>query len=304
MIDLTIGVVTYNGLSLLRDCLDSIRVAGIGCDYEILVVDNGSGDGTPEWLRSQHPDVRVVVNSANRGVAAGNNQCFEHGRGRYVLLLNNDALVLPGMVDRLVALADDHPRAGAVGGRRVNADGSFQVSHMAFPTLRSEIVFATRAWALYDRTYPTRGDPEVTGLVEWMPSACLLVRTEAARAVGGVDETYFMYSDETDFQYRLHQAGYEVHYLADVSTVHLGGGSASHWRRRRMIYRGKLLFFRKHYGVTRTLALRAVFSLTSLAKMAIWTALRPIGAWRRRSVDELRSNWSIIRLALSREVPL
>ena len=84
--------------------------------------------------------------------------------------------------------------------------------------------------------------------MDWIMSASLLVRRSAAEQVGGVDESYFMYSDETDLQYRLRQAGWKVYYLPEVVTVHFGGGSSSHWRRRKLIYRGKLLFFRKHYG--------------------------------------------------------
>lgn len=299
MIELTVAIVTYDGLGLLRDCLGSIDRAGIGCAYEIVIVDNGSTDGTLEWLRRERPDVRVIANAANRGVAAGNNQCFAHGRGRYVLLLNNDTLVQRGMVDRMAAFADTHPRAGAVGGKLVNRDGSFQASHLAFPTLWSELKHATRLWALYDPGYPSRGEGEVAGEVDWIPSACLLVRAEAARAVGGVDEAYFMYSDETDLQYRLKKAGWEIYYLDEVATIHLGGRSASHWRRRRMIYRGKLLFFRKHYGRLRTWSLRAVFGLASLLKVILWTAAAIVPRERERARNEARSNAAIVRMSLS-----
>ena len=133
-------------------------------------------------------------------------------------------------------------------------------------------------------------------------SASLLVRRSAAEQVGGVDESYFMYSDETDLQYRLHRAGWAVYYLPEVVTVHFGGGSASHWRRRKLIYRGKLLFFRKHYGPLRTALVQALFAGVSALKLLAWgpawLALGPRPGGRERAGNEIRSNVEVLRLSL------
>jgi GT2 family glycosyltransferase len=301
MIDVTIGIVTYNGKELLSRCLESILQHGACCSFEIVVVDNASSDGTVAWLRKAHGQVRLVGNDENAGVARGNNQCLAAARGRYVLLLNNDTLVRPGMLDRLVTFADEHPEAGAVGGRLVNPDGSFQDSYSDFPDLWIELLHATHLGVLLDPHYPCHGDCREVRQVDWIPSACLLVRKSAADQVGGVDETYFMYSDETDLQYRLRQAGWKVYYLPDVVTVHFGGQSASHWRRRRLIYRGKLLFFRKHRGPARTLTLRAMFAGGSAVRMLLWSVAWLAPGRRERAANELRSNLSVLRLSVGLE---
>jgi len=301
MKDLTIGVVTYNGRALTEQCLKSIQDAAPTCRFEIVVVDNASTDGTVAWLREAYPQVRVVANAANAGVARGNNQCFSTAEGRYVLLLNSDTIVLPGMLDRLVAFADAHPDSGALGGKLVNPDGSFQASYFDFPSLWCEFLHATHLGTLLDPHYPSHGDPNGIGEVDWIMSASLLVRRAAAEQVGWVDESYFMYSDETDLQYRLRRAGWKVYYLPEVVTVHFGGQSASHWRRRKLIYRGKLLFFQKHYGPLKTTLLRTLFAATSLLKLPGWCAvwLRP--AWRERATQEMRSNIEVLCLSLQPE---
>lgn len=301
MIDLTIGIVTYNGRALTEACLKSICDAPPACSFEIVVVDNASTDGTAAWLREAHPAVRVVANAANAGVARGNNQCFAAAQGRYVLLLNSDTIVPPGTLDQLVAFADGHPDAGAVGGKLVNPDGSFQASWFDFPSLGCEFLHATHLGALLDPHYPSHGDAPGVRQVDWIMSASLLVRRAAAEAVGGVDESYFMYSDETDLQYRLHRAGWAVYYLPGVTTVHFGGGSSSHWRRRKLIYRGKLLFFRKHYGPLKTLLVRTLFAGTSALKLPVWAATWLLPSRRARADNELRSNVEVLRLCLHPE---
>ncbi|MBN2145983.1 MAG: glycosyltransferase family 2 protein [Anaerolineales bacterium] len=298
MIDLSIGIVTYNGKALLAQCLESIAKASIAATYEIIVVDNASSDDTCAWLREVHPEVRLVENRENRGIAVGNNQCLQAAHGRYVLLLNNDTIVLPGALDRLVVFADAHAEAGAVGGKLINADGSFQASFYDFPNLWLEFLHATRLWALFDRHYPSRGENGEAEEVDWICSASLLVRRAAAEQVGGVDETYVMYSDETDLQFRMRQKGWKVYYLPEVETIHLGGQSASHWQRRKMIYRGKLLFFQKHYGPARTMAVRVVFALASALKVVLWGLAWLAPGLRERARNELGSNREILLLSL------
>jgi GT2 family glycosyltransferase len=136
-------------------------------------------------------------------------------------------------------------------------------------------------------------------------SASLLVRRAAAEQVGGVDESYFMYSDETDLQFRLWQAGWKVYYLPEVAIIHLGGRSSSHWRRRKLIYRGKLLFFRKHYGALRTAMVKALFASASALKLLVWgpawLASTGHSSGRERAGNEIRSNVEVLRLCVGPE---
>jgi GT2 family glycosyltransferase len=151
---------------------------------------------------------------------------------------------------------------------------------------------------LYDPHYPSRGDSGEPCEVDWISSACLLVRRSAALEVGGVDESFYMYSDETDLQYRLHGAGWKVYYLPGIQTVHLGGQSASHWRRRRLIYRGKLLFFAKHRGPARTMMLRLIFLLSSGAKAAVWGMSHALAWQRERARNEARSHLEVASMCV------
>ena len=297
--DLTIGIVTYNGQVLTAQCLKSIHDAPPACSFEIVVVDNASADGTVAWLREAYPQVRVVVNTANAGITRGNNQCFAAAQGRYVLLLNNDTIVPAGTLDRLVTFADAHPDAGAVGGKLVNPDGTFQASYFDFPSLWCEFLHTTRLGVTLDPHYPSHVDCLDVRSVDWIMSASLLVRRSACEQLGGVDESYFMYSDETDLQYRLRRAGWQVYYLPDVVTVHFGGQSASHWRRRKLIYHGKLLFFRKHYGHCRSTLLRLLFGSMSLIKVIAWSCGWLIPPWRSRAGHEIQSNLNVLYLSLS-----
>lgn len=304
MTDLTIGIVSYNGKTLLADCLTSIYDSSPSCSFEILVVDNASTDETPEWLRKAYPQVHLIANQENLGIAVGNNQCLQAAHGRYVLLLNNDTVVLPGMLDKFVSFADQRPNAGAVGGKLINPDGSFQASYSDFPNLWTEFLHATRFWSLYDPYYPSH--TETTGnreprVVDWMSSACLLVRKAAADQIGGVDESYIMYSDETDLQYRLKRAGWLVYYLPEVTTIHFGGQSATHWRRRNLIYRGKLLFFKRNYSKFKTLALSIIFALSSCLKILLWITLLIIPSIRTRARNELASNRDVLMLSMGIE---
>jgi GT2 family glycosyltransferase len=299
LIDLSIGIVTYNGKSILKQCLDSIFQTPIVVSFEVIVIDNASVDATCEWLKETYPQVRLVENKENRGIAVGNNQCLQAAQGRYVLLLNNDTVVLPGTLDQLVAFADAHSDAGAVGGKLINPDGSFQASFFDFPNLWSEFLHATRLWSFFDKGYPSRGECQPMQEVDWICSASLLVRRAAAEQVGGVDETFIMYSDETDLQYRLHRKGWKIYYLPEVSTIHFGGQSSSHWRRRKMIYRGKLLFFQKHYGIVKTVLVRMIFAFASIIKICVWGIAWIFPQRRERASNELNSNREVLLMSVN-----
>ena len=131
-----------------------------------------------------------------------------------------------------------------------------------------------------------------------MSTAFMLFREEAVGQVGFIDERYFMYSDETDLQYRLKQAGWKIYYLPDLSTIHLGGRSSTPWKRRPMVYRGKLLFFCKHYGLLRTTILRFMFIAASALKVPFWLVLCLLSSREKRARYELASNLEIVRMCL------
>ena len=245
--DVSVVVVTFNALPWVERCLESVR------GHETIVVDHGSTDGTLELVRARFPDVRVIEQE-NRGMGGGNNTGMRAAQGRYVLLLNSDAWVVGDALERLVAYADANPDVALAGPRLVNPDGTLQRSVRGFPTiwrLATEYLFlrklAPRSRVL-NAFYGGGFHHDSTREVESLQGAVLLVRREAADAVGLFDEDFFMFSEETDWTYRFRQAGWKVVFVADAEAVHVGG--ASHAGR---LYvenlRGILRFLAKHRGL-------------------------------------------------------
>jgi GT2 family glycosyltransferase len=282
----------------LECCLKSVYRAGIRSSFDVVVVDNGSTDGSQAMLREKFPEVRLIENQHNVGLGMASNQGIEATQGTYLLLLNNDTLVDGAALDNMVEFLDSHPNAGAVGGRLVNPDGSFQAGYADFSTLREEFLVASRLGEFLWKGYPSHADGSNAKSVGWLSSACLLLRRAALDEVGLLDVEYFIYGDETDLQYRLHRAGWPVYYLPSVSTIHYGGRSMDRWRRRKMVYRGKMLFYKKHYGVVKTSALRLMFAGLSAMKILIWGIALTMPSLRSRAKKELDSNIEVLQLCL------
>lgn len=246
MPDVAAVVVTLDALPWVERALESVA----GC--EVAVVDVGSTDGTVELVRERFPGARVFE-VENRGLGAGWNRGVEATTAPWVLLLNADAWLTEGSLARLVAHAEAHPRAAVVAPRLLNPDGSLQRSVRGFPTLwriateylflrklapRSRVLNAFYAGDFaHDRDAP----------VEWAMGACLLLRREAIDEVGPADEAFFLFSEETDWARRFHDAGWEVRFTPSAECVHVGG--ASHGGRLfRENVRSQLRWLAKHEG--------------------------------------------------------
>jgi len=203
--DLSIIIVSWNTRQILADCLKSVYSNPPVGDFEILVIDNCSSDGSPEMVKTFFPQARLIVNAANLGFAGANNQGIRLSQGRYILLLNSDTLVKPGAFETLVRFMDDNPKVGVSGARLFNQDGSLQVSCYPAPTLGREVwrlfhMDRIRSLALYPmETWPLDRPQYVDTLL----GACLLLRGEVLDQVGLMDEEYFMYSEEVDLCHRV-----------------------------------------------------------------------------------------------------
>ena len=229
-LDMSVILVCWNNLDYLEPCLNSLYDSNLHSQFDVVVVDNGSTDGSQDMLRDKFPDVRIIQNDHNVGLGKASNQGIEVTSGRYILLLNNDTIVNGTSLDRMVEFLDSNPNAGAVGGKLLNPDGSVQSCYNDFPSLKEEFLIATRLGENIWEGYPgkIKGD-EITS-VSWMGSACLMLRRSALDKVGLLDEEYFIYGDEADLQYRLKKDGWELFYLPDVTTIHYGGKSCCNCR--------------------------------------------------------------------------
>jgi N-acetylglucosaminyl-diphospho-decaprenol L-rhamnosyltransferase len=245
--DASVVVVAWNAMPWLERCLESVS------GYETIVVDHGSTDGSRELVRERFPAVRLVE-QANAGMGAGNNAGMRVAGGRYVFLLNPDAWVTGDAIEQLVAFADAHPDAAVVGPRLLNPDGSLQRSARSFPTvwrLATEYLFIRKLAPhsrLLNPLYRGDFDHGHASQVDWVTGAALLVRREAADAVGLFDEAYFMFSEETDWMFRFREAGWSVWFYPGAEVVHVG--AASHGGRMYVEnLRGHLRFQAKHHGL-------------------------------------------------------
>lgn len=261
-VDLSIVIVAWNVRDLVLDCLASIEDAKLGIAYEVILVDNGSGDFTVEAVARQFPGTRIVALPKNIGFGAGNNRGLEVMQGRHAVLLNSDTIVMPGGLEACVRYLDENPRVGAVGPQLLNPDRSKQNCIHNSPNLLSEIVGQSLLRRLLPRRYPSKlVDYDGPVEVEAVLGACLFTRAEVIAQVGMIDEGYFFFLEETDWCHRIRAAGWTIVHLPDAHVVHLYGESTKKktpLRTRIEYYRSRYLFFRKNRSRAAYLALRAI----------------------------------------------
>jgi len=228
-LDVSAVVVSYNSATYLADCLRSLRSEGLA---DVVVVDNASGDGSVEVVRSTDPEATVVSTGANLGFGSGANRGVAATLSRYVLILNPDTIVEPGTVKALAEALDRDPGLAVVGPRIENLDGTLYPSVRRFPDLPVAVghAFLGLVWPAnpYTRRYrmldSDHGRPAAD--VDWVGGACLLVRRAAFDVVAGFDEGYFMYVEDVDLCWRLGRAGWRMGYEPAGRVVHALGGSS------------------------------------------------------------------------------
>lgn len=274
--DLSVVIVNWNTRRLLADCLSSLPEAAPGLSLEIWVVDNGSTDGSQAMLAQQFPQVKLIANDRNRGFAAANNQALRQARGRVMLLLNSDTVACPGSLARLLQVLEQHPRAGIVGARLLNRDGSVQNSIAPIPSLWTELGHKGLLRLIRPRRYRTRLPVEASEAaeVDSVIGACMLVRAQVLEQAGLLDEGYFFFLEETDWCLRAQRAGWAVLSDPQARVYHLQGGSASGVKAQARIeyWRSRYRFFDLHYGWTS----RAVLRIGLLAKLAVGWAINEL----------------------------
>jgi N-acetylglucosaminyl-diphospho-decaprenol L-rhamnosyltransferase len=262
--DLSVIVVTHNRAELALSTLRSAAAAVHDLEVEWIVVDSGSADGTPEAIEAAVPAVRVL-RERNVGFAAANNRGLEHVRGRYVLLLNPDVEIDTGTFDELVATLDAQPAVGVASVVQNAPDGTLQYSIRRFPSAwlaLGEALAAARWTPLKrwreeeSRTARYRSESSA----DWLVGAFLIARAEALADVGPLDERFFLYSEETDWCFRFHRAGWGVSHLPTMTVTHHSGHAPGPDLTAQQSY-AKVLFARKHYGRARAVSIRAALVL-------------------------------------------
>jgi N-acetylglucosaminyl-diphospho-decaprenol L-rhamnosyltransferase len=239
----SVVIVSWNTCALLRNCLDSL---GMNCPeglFEVVVVDNGSTDGSAAMVKSEHPDAVLVETGSNVGYAKAINRGLLSGKAEFVCLLNSDTVIGPGALQSMVAYLGSHPDVGLLGPALVNLDGSPQSSQRFFPFLSRFVGRAVKRAVAGEAP----GHPES---VDWLVGACMVLPRRLLQRIGGLDEDYPFYGEDMDLAYRVHCEGFDVVRLPSARVVHLGQGSSqpepTPLMRVRSWYEAPLRFLRKH----------------------------------------------------------
>lgn len=269
MLDLGIVIVSYNTCALLRACLRSVFASQGGFSFAVCVVDNGSSDGSAEMVATEFPEARLIVNEKNLGYPAANNQGLRAfsftgsppppsapAPPRFVLLLNSDTEVPSHGLANMLSFMRERDEAGVAGPKLVRLDGSLDLAcRRSFPTPEvsfyrmiglSRVFPGSRRFGRYNLTYQ---DPDEVTEVDSVVGAFMLVRREAIREAGLMDESFFLYGEDLDWAYRIKQAGWKIFYNPAVTVQHVKRASARQNPRAQLeFYRAMRIFYRKHFA--------------------------------------------------------
>lgn len=224
--DLSIIIVNFNERGFLRQFLKGIERVSPKLRYEIIVVDNGSRDGSLAMMRDVFPHIRLISFPENRGLSVAFNQAAKATTGRYILYTNNDIALFPGVIESLVSYIDQHPSTGILAPKLLNPDGSIQTSCYRFPSpivpilRRSPLGRLPAAQRLLSKYLMLDWNHDVTQTVDWILGAVMLIRRSALDQVGGMDERFFAYFEDVDLCRQMWQHGWEVVYYAPAKLIH------------------------------------------------------------------------------------
>jgi N-acetylglucosaminyl-diphospho-decaprenol L-rhamnosyltransferase len=267
-------VVNTNGREDLLACLGAIeRTHPAGIGREILVLDNASADGSAEAVRALGGDIRLIALDRRAGKAANDSTLLREAQGRYCLLLNEDSELRPGAAATLLAALDEDPRAGAAGAQLLDSAGAPVACAWRFPGVGTAL-----AGALFlHRLLTVQSKSDETRAVDWAQSSALMVRREAAAAVGYLDPAFFVYYDECDFCKRLDEAGWRTLFVPSAEAVHhdqLSTDLGTGLPRIVEFHRNRELYMRKHHGRAAALTVR-VLTAWSYAVRALAATVLP-----------------------------
>lgn len=253
---LSVVIICWNDFKVIQDCLKSIYAGTKQNSFEVIVSDNGSADNSIPYIRENYPQVRIVENGANLGFAKGNNAGIHAACGEYVLILNPDTIIHGDSLDKLVAFADQNPKAGAFGCRVLNRDGSDQGPARPLPSVQAYLVAALglRFFGCFSKAFSSdkylNWDGRTEREIGFQSGCCVLFRAGLLNELNGFDERFFYHFEEADLCCRVWKAGWQILFCPDAEITHLGGQSVGRFPVRFAIetYRSRYRYFFKHFG--------------------------------------------------------
>lgn len=272
-IKLSIIIVNYNAEKLLLDCVKSIYKSNNDTTLEVIIVDNDSKDNSRKLISSEYPQVQWVQNTENVGFAKANNQAMKIAKGQYIMLLNNDTVVLDKALDKLVQFLDKNPETAAAGPRILNADKSLQLScRRGLPNAVNSIGYFSKLYKVFPNNKALGGyamtyiSDKASHEVECLSGAAMVVRKTVIDKIGGLDENFFMHFEDVDFCLRIGKLGYKLFYVHDSEIIHLKGQS-SKLRSKKVIedFNNSLLYYyKKNYSKEKS------FITNGMVYLVIW----------------------------------
>jgi GT2 family glycosyltransferase len=304
MPDLSIIIVNWNVRDLLRDCLRSIDAGRGALSLEVIVVDSASSDGSVAMVAAEFPWVTLLPQTENVGFPRGNNIALAVARGRCLLLLNPDTIVVGDALTLMLNYLEANADIGALGPQLLNPDGSVQSSRRRFPTLATG--FFEGAWldrlapGVLRRYYALDLPDDATADVDWLNGACIMVPRGVYEQVGGMDEAYFMYSEELDWCRRIKQTGRRVVYYPQARIIHHYGKSSEQAVTARHInfQRAKLRYYRKYHGRAAAFVLRLFLLAVYAWQLALELVKGMLGSQRELRRGRVQTYWAVLRSGL------
>lgn len=294
-IDVSVVIVNWNTKDLLYQTLKTLYNNTKGVTFETIVVDNGSNDGSSELVQKLWKQVKLIKLPTNKGFAVANNKGFSKARGQCILLLNSDTIVTPTTLPVMFEFLKAHPDAGCVGCKHLNPDGSLQRSMDNFPSLLNDFLSYTELHRLpiflplLKNKFAWWSGHDTVRDVDWVNGACMMVRQEVMKEMGGLDEGFFIYAEELDWCYRIKPRGWKVYFTPEATIIHLGGQAMNRAADRRMVlkYKGQYRFYKKHYPIYKYIVLRIIVTTIALVRISILSLMSFLP-------KKLRQKWELI----------
>lgn len=320
---LSIAIVNYNTKDLLYDCLKSIYTQCRNINFEIIVVDNNSTDGSNTMIKKEFSQVNVILNTVNNGFGKANNQVIRESKGKYILLLNSDTVIINDIIKKMIDFMESNPQTGVVGCKLLRPDMTIQpMTNFAFSiwtefarffNLKKIIYFIPgsakfiakylakfmgKNFRSYFNSYLVQNKVQK---VDYVSGACLMARKNAVMEVGLFDEKFFLYYEDADLCLRIKQKGWEINLLPETGIIHYVGQSSTgdFYKVSDAMNVSMYYYYAKHYGFIEVLLLK-IITVTALFFRNIWLIVYFIIAKDKRKIiqNELKSNISFIKLSI------
>jgi len=307
MFDVSIIIVSWNAKEKLRCCLNSLVCREDEYTQDIIVVENGSMDGSMQMVEEEYPSVRLIKNRNNLGFSRANNIGIRSSKGRYLCLINSDVIVLDNCIKNLMSFMKEHPAAGMVGPRIINPDRTLQPSCRHFPTIWNNMCQSLGLNHLFPKSaffsywIMDYWNHESIRSVEALSGCFLMVRREAVEEVGLLDENFFIYGEDLDWCKRFHMAGWDIVFYPYADAIHFGSASSANAPIKFYLEMQKadLQYWRKHHGKIGKFSYVIVILLRNVLRVIARGFQYIVWPYRRETVGfKLQRDIACIRLIL------